>query len=337
MIRRFVAAVAGVLGLLAGLWLVLAPFALGNQPAGRDWTRPTTVTVATGGAVALVGLAGFVAATAALFGVTRRYGTAAAAGPTRHGSPGARDSIRDGSAEESGPIRDGLVEPVGSIREGSAEEPGSIQDGLPEESGPIRDGSAETPGSGRYRSAEGSADPAPGVPDPAVGGPVERETSVAAAPPPAEMPEPGAVSPADLLSAVLPALVADLTAPDRNPVDRGPLDRTATGGTVGGTVPGRAVPAGATGRTRAAAGPSAEAGKTPIEAGRAAVGPAGAEDATIGRFPRRPVVGVNGYPGPAWSGFLHPGHEHAGGTVADAVHGRDRAVQCRSEVRRAGA
>lgn len=74
MIRRLVAGAASALGLLAGLWLVLSPFAMGSQPAGRAWTRPTQVTVVTGGAVALVGLVGLVAASAALVGVARRYG-----------------------------------------------------------------------------------------------------------------------------------------------------------------------------------------------------------------------------------------------------------------------
>lgn len=42
MIRKFVGAVAAALALMAGLWLMIAPFALGTQPENADWTDPTT-------------------------------------------------------------------------------------------------------------------------------------------------------------------------------------------------------------------------------------------------------------------------------------------------------
>ena len=63
MIRRFVGAVAAALGLVAGLWLMLAPVALGTQPAGMDsdWNDPTVTEFVSGAVIAVVGLAGLVA------------------------------------------------------------------------------------------------------------------------------------------------------------------------------------------------------------------------------------------------------------------------------------
>ncbi|MDR8407863.1 hypothetical protein [Nonomuraea sp. 3-1Str] len=58
MIRKFAGAVAATLAFLAGLWLMLAPFALGTQPSGDDWTDATTTEFFTGLGVAVVGLAG---------------------------------------------------------------------------------------------------------------------------------------------------------------------------------------------------------------------------------------------------------------------------------------
>ena len=47
----------------AGIWLVVAPFALGYQLAGAGWTGATKTDVITGGLLAVAGFAG-------LFGVT---------------------------------------------------------------------------------------------------------------------------------------------------------------------------------------------------------------------------------------------------------------------------
>jgi hypothetical protein len=313
MIRRLVAAAAGVLALLAGLWLMLAPFALGNQPGGRDWTRPTTVTVLTGGAVALVGLIGFVAATAALVGLTHRYGSA----PAPSAAPG---------SAALGPTAPGSAAP-GSTAPGSTV-------------------------SGADRDAAGSA----GAPDGASASAARRDHDAAPAPAagvPGGHPaptEPDPVPAADLLAAVLPALVADLTAdagraapapdpsstgtPSAHPATpAGPVDRTE--------VPDGAEPAAAgtepPGTERPGTEPSGTEPAGTGEAGTGELAAAGAETASIGRFPRRPSVGVNGHSGPAWSGFLHPSHEPAGSTVADAVGGRGRAERYRSEVRREGA
>ncbi|MEU4577987.1 hypothetical protein ACBI99_38540 [Nonomuraea sp. ATR24] len=66
MIRKFIGAVTAVLAALAGLWLMLAPFALGTQPANADWTDPTTAEFFTGLGVAVIGLAGAAAFAAAI-------------------------------------------------------------------------------------------------------------------------------------------------------------------------------------------------------------------------------------------------------------------------------
>ncbi|NUR89773.1 MAG: hypothetical protein HOY71_37315 [Nonomuraea sp.] len=67
MIRKFVGAVAAALALIAGLWLMIAPFALGTQADGADWTDPTLSEFWTGLGVAVVGLIGIVAFVAAIY------------------------------------------------------------------------------------------------------------------------------------------------------------------------------------------------------------------------------------------------------------------------------
>ncbi|TDD50833.1 hypothetical protein E1286_11550 [Nonomuraea terrae] len=61
MIRKFVGAVAAALAVLAGLWLMIAPFALGTQPEDADWTNATQTEFFTGLGVAVVGLVGVIA------------------------------------------------------------------------------------------------------------------------------------------------------------------------------------------------------------------------------------------------------------------------------------
>ncbi|TDD24166.1 hypothetical protein [Nonomuraea diastatica] len=61
MIRMFVGAVTAALAALAGLWLMIAPFALGTQPETGDWTDTTRSEFFTGLGVAVVGLAGAIA------------------------------------------------------------------------------------------------------------------------------------------------------------------------------------------------------------------------------------------------------------------------------------
>ncbi|MER7503703.1 hypothetical protein AB0L05_15175 [Nonomuraea pusilla] len=67
MIRKFVGTVASVLALVAGLWLMIAPFALGTQPENADWTDPTTSEFFTGLVIAVVALAGALAFAASIY------------------------------------------------------------------------------------------------------------------------------------------------------------------------------------------------------------------------------------------------------------------------------
>ncbi|MEU6713820.1 hypothetical protein ABZ897_20290 [Nonomuraea sp. NPDC046802] len=60
MIRKFAGTVAAALAVLAGLWMMIAPFALGSQPENADWTGTTQSEFFTGLGVAVVGLVGAV-------------------------------------------------------------------------------------------------------------------------------------------------------------------------------------------------------------------------------------------------------------------------------------
>lgn len=66
--------VASLIIFLAGGWLILAPFALGYQPYGADWTSQTTNDFATGIPVAVVALASFVLFFFSLLGALRTAG-----------------------------------------------------------------------------------------------------------------------------------------------------------------------------------------------------------------------------------------------------------------------
>ncbi|MBB5776172.1 hypothetical protein [Nonomuraea jabiensis] len=67
MIRKFVGAVAAALAVLAGLWLMIAPFALGSQPEDADWTDITRSEFFTGLGVAVVGLVGAICFVLAIY------------------------------------------------------------------------------------------------------------------------------------------------------------------------------------------------------------------------------------------------------------------------------
>jgi hypothetical protein len=64
-IRAFTGAVIAATAALAGLWLMLAPFALGTQPPG-PWNPATVTEFCTGAVVTLVGVLGAVAFAAAI-------------------------------------------------------------------------------------------------------------------------------------------------------------------------------------------------------------------------------------------------------------------------------
>ncbi|MET7333360.1 hypothetical protein [Nonomuraea sp. NPDC005650] len=67
MIRKFVGAVAATLAVLAGLWQMIAPFALGTQPEDADWTNATQSEFFTGLGVAVVGLIGAICFALAIY------------------------------------------------------------------------------------------------------------------------------------------------------------------------------------------------------------------------------------------------------------------------------
>ncbi|QDP98234.1 hypothetical protein FOE78_22075 [Microlunatus elymi] len=66
MTRRLAGAVASCLALLAGLWLILSPFALGLQPKDVDWTHQTVTDVWSGIGLGVLGLLGMIIFAAAL-------------------------------------------------------------------------------------------------------------------------------------------------------------------------------------------------------------------------------------------------------------------------------
>jgi hypothetical protein len=66
MIRRLAGAVASLLAMLGGLWLILVPFALGIQPQDTNWTHETLTNVWSGIGLGVLGLIGLVTFTTAL-------------------------------------------------------------------------------------------------------------------------------------------------------------------------------------------------------------------------------------------------------------------------------
>lgn len=72
---------ASLIILLAGGWLILAPFALGYQPYGADWVSQTTNSFVMGICVAVVALIAFALFFSSLLGSLRLAGVITA--PTR--------------------------------------------------------------------------------------------------------------------------------------------------------------------------------------------------------------------------------------------------------------
>ena len=72
--KYLIGMVASLIILLAGGWLILAPFALGYQHYGADWTSQTTNDFVTGIPVAVVALVSFVLFFTALLGAFRAAG-----------------------------------------------------------------------------------------------------------------------------------------------------------------------------------------------------------------------------------------------------------------------
>lgn len=71
----YIAGLAGASAVaLAGVWLVIAPFASGYQPDGADWVDATLVGVASGAALILLGLVTMIVLVRALRAEARRRG-----------------------------------------------------------------------------------------------------------------------------------------------------------------------------------------------------------------------------------------------------------------------
>lgn len=72
--KYLIGMVTSLIILLAGGWLILAPFALGYQPSGANWTSQTTNDFVTGIPVAVVALASFLLFFFGLLGALRAAG-----------------------------------------------------------------------------------------------------------------------------------------------------------------------------------------------------------------------------------------------------------------------
>ena len=105
----FIAGLAGASTvILVGVWLVVAPFAVGYQPDGADWVDATIIGVATGAAVILFGLLALLVVGSALDGEVRRRGLA----PNVRTEPIDGDVDVDGEDDRQLPIEAGDLDTV---------------------------------------------------------------------------------------------------------------------------------------------------------------------------------------------------------------------------------
>lgn len=74
MTKYVVGGIGALLGVLGGLWLMLAPFALGYQPSGADWVDATKTDFWTGIGLILVSLIGLIMYILSLIGELRAHG-----------------------------------------------------------------------------------------------------------------------------------------------------------------------------------------------------------------------------------------------------------------------
>jgi hypothetical protein len=74
MAKYVIGAVGALLGVLAGAWLMLAPFALAYQNAGADWADPTYVDFWTGLPLLVVSVVGLILYVSGLVEELRRRG-----------------------------------------------------------------------------------------------------------------------------------------------------------------------------------------------------------------------------------------------------------------------
>lgn len=112
MTRRLIGAIVSLLALFAGLWLVLAPFALGFQPQGADWTDMTLADVWTGIPLAVVGLAGIIVFASALRTHMVQAGFIAPRPAPAHPEQAAAASGAQHSASDRASQTDELLQPL---------------------------------------------------------------------------------------------------------------------------------------------------------------------------------------------------------------------------------
>jgi hypothetical protein len=74
MAKYFIGAIGALLGVLAGAWLMLAPFALAYQNSGADWADPTFVDFWTGLPLLIVSVVGVILYVSGLVEELRRRG-----------------------------------------------------------------------------------------------------------------------------------------------------------------------------------------------------------------------------------------------------------------------
>ncbi|MFP4636413.1 MAG: hypothetical protein ACLFRD_11170 [Nitriliruptoraceae bacterium] len=137
----FVAGLAGgVVIALIGVWLLLAPFAVGYQPEGADWIEATTIGVVTGVVLVVLGLFVTGVVATALRDEIRRHGLAPA---TRRPSPqhptsppgSEQPNSPDGSELEAllEPLTAALLEDLRGSGQPSAQPSAQARPGSPED------------------------------------------------------------------------------------------------------------------------------------------------------------------------------------------------------------
>jgi len=105
----FIAGLAGASTvILVGVWLIIAPFAVGYQPDGADWADTTIIGVATGTAVILLGLLTLLVVGGALRAELRRRGLA----PSARTEPTDGDAAVAGDDDQQPPIHAGDLDTV---------------------------------------------------------------------------------------------------------------------------------------------------------------------------------------------------------------------------------
>jgi hypothetical protein len=88
---------------LAGGWLMLSPWALGEQPSGKDWTLVTRTEFLTGLGLVVLALAGLVLLASQTVRSLRQAGVLGGRQPSTSGSRRRGSGAADGSGEISSP------------------------------------------------------------------------------------------------------------------------------------------------------------------------------------------------------------------------------------------